>query len=83
MKLLWNRDTALLLALTGLGALLGVLHIALWLRTLRSPAAPAPLRWLAILPPITVLVGFRCGARWHSVLWCVVAVAYLVLRSQA
>jgi hypothetical protein len=83
MSVPWNRDVAFLLALTLLGASFGVVHVSLWLRTLRAPGAPALLRWLAIVPPLTAIVGFRCGKRWHSVLWCIVVAAYVVLRSYA
>jgi hypothetical protein len=80
---LWTRDTIVLGSLVLLGAAFAVLHISLWLHSLRAPALPAALRWLSWLPPLTPVAGFRSGARFLSVLWCIVAIAYLVLRTQA
>jgi hypothetical protein len=79
----WNPDTALLLSLIVSGAVWAVVHVALWLRVLHASNLPPALRWLAWLPPLTPVAGFLCGARGWAWLWCIVAVAYLVLRSQA
>ena len=65
------------------GAVLAVLHIAVWLRSLRAPKVPRALRWLSWLPPITPIAGFMAGAWFLAVLWCIVAATYVVLRSQA
>jgi hypothetical protein len=80
---LWNRDTALLLALIVLGALWAVLHVALSLRVLRLRNLPRALRWFGWLPPLTPVAGFVGGAPFWALLWCIVAAAYLVLRSMA
>jgi hypothetical protein len=80
---IWNRETVLLLSLMGTGASWVVLHVAVWLRSWRAPSVPRVLRWLSWLPPITPVAGFMAGARFLAVLWCIVAVTYVVLRSQA
>lgn len=80
---IWSRETLLLLSLIGTGACWLVLQVALWLRSWRAPTVPRVLRWLSWLPPITPIAGFMAGAWFLSVLWCIVAVAYVVLRSQA
>ena len=78
---IWNRDTLLLLALIVSGAAWAVVHVALFLRTLRLERVPAPLRWLSWLPPLTPIAGFWGGRSGWAVAWCVVAATYLVLRS--
>jgi hypothetical protein len=79
----WNRDSIVLVVLSGLFALLMVLHVFLWLRSLRASGVPKLLRWFTWLPPLACVAGFWSGARFVSVLWCVVLIAYLVLRSVA
>jgi hypothetical protein len=79
---IWNRDSQVLVSLVLLGAAFGVLHVSVCLHAMRAPALPAALRWLAWLPPLTPVAGFRCGARVLSLLWCIVVCAYLVLRTQ-
>jgi hypothetical protein len=79
----WNPHTAMLLGLVLLGAALLVLHLALVLRTLRATGLPRALRWLSWLPPVTPVAGFWCGAKLLSLLWCIVAAAYIVLRTLA
>ena len=80
---LWNRDVFVLGSLVVLFALLLVLHLFLWLHSLRAPGVPRWLRWFTFIPPLACVAGFRAGARFTSVLWLIVLVAYLVLRSQA
>lgn len=80
---IWNRDLSVLASLIALAALLVVLYVWVWLRTLRAPDAPKWLRLISWLPPVAPIVGFRWGARVASVLWFVVLAAYLVLRSLA
>jgi hypothetical protein len=80
---LWNRDTALLLALIVLGAIWAVVHVALFLKTWRLPGIPRVLRFLSWLPPLTAVAGFWGGATAWAWLWCIVGAAYLVLRSLA
>ncbi|HEX2677168.1 MAG TPA: hypothetical protein VHM19_11025 [Polyangiales bacterium] len=67
------------LVITGAAWLLA--HFAVCVRALRSPGLSPLLRLAALVPGVTPWVGFRAGARVASVLWCVFAVAYLVLRS--
>jgi len=80
---LWTRDVIVLALLVVLFALLVVLHLFLWLHSLRAPGVPRLLRVLSIIPPLAAASGFRSGARFTSVLWLIVLVAYLVLRSRA
>ena len=79
----WNRDSIVLVTLVGLFALLTVLHVYLWLDSLRGPKVPKLLRFFTWLPPLACVAGFWSGARVVPVLWCIVLIAYLVLRSQA
>jgi len=76
----WNQDTLALLALTLTAALWMLLHLALSLRAASSPGLPRWLRYLGWLPPLTLLAGYRAGAKARALLWCLVALAYLVLR---
>ena len=80
---LWNRDTALLLALIVSGAAWMVVHVFLSLRAWRLPNLPRALRWLAWLPPLTPVAGFMGGAVVWACVWCVAAVTYIVLRALA
>jgi len=75
------RDLGVFVALITLGAVLVVLHLFLWLCTLRAQSVPGLLRGLACLPPLAALIALRVGPRVASVLWFVVLVAYLVLSS--
>jgi hypothetical protein len=79
----WNRDSIVLVTLVGLFALLLVLHVYLWLDSLRARKVPKLLRFFTWLPPLACVAGFWAGARVVPVLWCIVLIAYLVLRSQA
>lgn len=78
---LWSREVGVLLALVVLGTLLVLLHLAICLRAFRSPSVPAWLRWLAWVPPLTPYAGLRARARFLSVTWLIVGLAYFVLRS--
>lgn len=78
----WNHDTVSFVALTLLAALWGVLHLALSLRTARTERLPVWLRALGWLPPLTPVAGFLSGARLRSIVWCVVAATYLVIRTR-
>jgi len=80
---LWNRDSMFLLALIVLFALLVVLHVFFWLGSLRDSAVPKLLRWFTWLPPLGCVASFWSGARVLPVVWCIVLIAYLVLRSSA
>jgi hypothetical protein len=80
---LWNRDTIFLLTLIVLGALLLVLHVALCLHALRAPGLPRLLRFFSWLPVLAPLTGFMSGAPVRALLWCIVAAAYVVLRTLA
>lgn len=79
----WNRDSMFLMALIVLFALLVVLHIFFWLRSLRDRGVPKLLRWFTWLPPLACVANFWSGSRVLPVFWCIVLIAYLVLRSQA
>ena len=79
---LWTRDSVVLLLLIGLFALLLLLHVLLWLRSLRAAAVPKVLRYFTWLPPLACVAGFWSGARLAPALWCIVLIVYLVLRSQ-
>jgi hypothetical protein len=80
---LWTWDTVSLLALIVLGALLLVLHVALALHALRAPGLPRALRYVSWLPLLAPLAGFMSGAPLMALLWCIVAAAYVVLRTLA
>jgi hypothetical protein len=79
----WNRDSIMLVSLSALFALVALLHVLLWLRSLRAAGVPKLLRWFTWLPPLACVAGFWAGARVVPVLWCIVLIVYLVLRSQA
>jgi hypothetical protein len=79
----WNRDSMTLTALIVLFALLVVLHLFFWLRSLRDSRVPTLLRWFTFMPPLACVASFWSGSRVLPVLWCIVLIAYLVLRSQA
>jgi hypothetical protein len=79
----WTRDTISLLALIVLGALLVVLHVALCLHALRAKGLPRPLRWLSWIPLLAPLAGFMSGAPLLALFWCILAAAYVVLRTLA
>lgn len=79
----WNRDSMFLSALIVLFALLVVLHVFFWLRSLRDAAVPKLLRWFTFVPPLGCVASFWSGSRVLPALWCVVLIAYLVLRSRA
>jgi hypothetical protein len=78
----WNPDTISFTALTLLAAVWGVVHLALSVRAAREQRLPMWLRALGWLPPLTPAAGFLCGARVRAVVWCVVAVTYLVIRTR-
>jgi len=80
---LWNRDSMFLSALIVLFALLVVLHLFFWLSSLRDSGVPKLLRWFAIVPPLGCVASFWSGSRVLPAFWCIVLVAYLVLRSWA
>jgi hypothetical protein len=79
----WTRDTFSLLALIVLGALLVVLHVALALHAVRARGLPRALRYVSWLPLLAPLAGFMSGAPLLALLWCIVAAAYVVLRTLA
>jgi hypothetical protein len=79
----WTRDTFSLLALIVLGALLVLLHVALAMHTVRAPGLPRALRYVSWLPLLAPLAGFMSGAPLLALLWCIVAAAYVVLRTLA
>jgi hypothetical protein len=79
----WTHDTIIFSALTVSAAIWALLHLALSLRAARSPQLPRWLRILGWLPPLTPLAGFLAGARARAIVWCIVAAAYLVLRTYA
>jgi hypothetical protein len=79
----WNHNSIVLVTLIGLFALLLLLHVYLWLDSLRARQLPKLLRFFTWLPPLACVAGFWAGARVLPVLWCIVLIAYLVLRSYA
>jgi hypothetical protein len=79
----WNRDSMFLAALIVLFAMLVVLHVFFWLRSLRDSGVPKLLRWFTWLPPLGCVASFWSGSRFLPVVWCIVLIAYLVLRSSA
>ena len=80
---LWNRDVLVLVLLVVLSALLIVVRLFLWWHSLRASGLPRWLRIFSFIPPLACVAGFRSRARFSSVVWLIVLVAYLVLRSQA
>jgi hypothetical protein len=78
-----NRDSIVLVSLIALFALVILLHVFLCLKSLRASGVPKLLRYFTWLPPLACVASFWSGARVMPVLWCIVLVAYLVLRSQA
>ena len=78
-----TRDAAVLLVLTLLLAGFMVAHLALLMRAARARQLPLPLRLFCWLPPITLVAGWRAGARAMSVVWAVLGLAYCVLRAIA
>ena len=79
----WNHNSIVLVTLIGLFALLLLLHVYLWLDSLRDRKVPKLLRFFTWLPPLACVAAFWAGARVVPVFWCIVLIAYLVLRSQA
>jgi hypothetical protein len=79
----WNHDSVVLALLIALFALIALLHVLLWLRSLRANGVPKLLRWFTWLPPLACVAGFWAGQRVVPALWCIVLIVYLVLRSQA
>jgi hypothetical protein len=78
----WNHDTISFVALTLLATLWGLLHLALSLLAARTARLPVWLRSLGWLPPLTPIAGFLSGARIRSIVWCIVAATYLVIRTR-
>ncbi len=78
-----TRDGALLLLLVVVAAVWIVVHLLLLQRTLRLTGLSRGARMLAVVPPLTVIIAWRAGARGYCVLWAVVGSVYGVLRSLA
>jgi len=76
-------DAVLLGALVLVGAAWLLCHMALLMRAARTRSLPAWLRWLAWLPPLTLLAAWRARARAGAVVWTCLGAAYLALRSMA
>lgn len=76
-----SDDLVTLLVLIAVGAGWLVAHVRLLMRVARSPRAGA-LRWLAILPPATPIVGWLCGARLLSGIWAAWGLLYVALRTR-
>ena len=83
MDALWHNDGLVLLGLIVIGALWPLWHLMLALRLLRCSTLGEGLRRWAWLPPLTPIAAYLAGMRLRAVLWCVLALAYLVLRTQA
>ena len=56
------------------------LHVLLLSAPSRSRELPRAQRWLALLPPLTPIMGWRAGARVLTSLWGVIVLAYCLLR---
>jgi hypothetical protein len=78
-----TRDAAVLLVLTLLLAGFMLAHLALLMRAARAPQLPLTLRLLCWLPPLTIIAGWRAGARVLSLIWAALGIAYCVLRAVA
>ena len=77
-----SLDVLLWLALVVTMAAWGLVHASLLVRTARMPGLTPVQRVLTVaLPPMTPVFGFRLGARRRSVLWWVLVVVYVLLRS--
>ena len=77
----WTHDTVLFTALTLTAAVWALLHLSLSLRAARAESLPTWARALGFLPPLTPVAGYLGGAKVRAVLWCIVAITYLVLRT--
>lgn len=76
-----SQDVVVFVGLVVASAGFALLHLALWLRVMRTKTLGRALRVLAVLPPITAFAGFRARAWVLCALWCMFAAAYLVLRT--
>lgn len=64
-----------------LGATVLVVHAVLYVAVFRAERSGARERVLALVPPLLPIVGWRVGLRVLSVFYCVLVVAYLILRA--
>lgn len=78
-----TRDLVMLFGLFVTGAVWGFTHLMLWAHVLRASQLPGWLRWLAWIPPIVAFAAWRAGARTGALVWVVLTLAYLCLRSMA
>jgi hypothetical protein len=76
-----HDDLGALLLLIVAGAAWLVVHVRLLMRVAREPSR-GRLRWLAILPPATPVIGWLCGARVLAALWGTFGLIYLALRTR-
>lgn len=76
-----SQDIVVFAGLVITAAAWALVHLSLWLRVRRTPTLGWALRALAVLPPVTPFAGFRARVFVRSVLWCVFAATYLVLRT--
>ncbi len=56
-------------------------HVVTLVRVLGSKDVPERWKWGSLLPPVAPFVAWQYGIRIPPVLWMVLAVAYVVLRS--
>ncbi len=81
--MIWNRDSLLLTGLVLVFAIWAWVHLTLCARVMRMAGVPKGLRVVAFVPPIAAILGYRGGLRGRAVLWWVLGVVYLVLRTAA
>ena len=61
------------------GAVLILTHWAVARRLFGDPAIGRPMRWLALVPPLTPFVAFAEGKRAAAYVWIVGLVIYVVV----
>jgi hypothetical protein len=76
-----TRDIAVLLGLIVVGASWLIVHVLLMTRVARSRVLPTRVRLLALLPPLTPLLGWAAGARALTLAWAAHGLLYCLLRT--
>ena len=78
-----NHDLFIFFGLVLLAAGWALVHLELGLHAARTRTLATTWRWLAWLPPLTPIAGYLAGARVRAVLWVVLGLGYLVLRTRS
>lgn len=82
MPAMVSLDVLLWVALVVTMAAWLLVHASLLVRTARMPGLTPVQRLMTVaVPPLTPVFGFRLGARRRSVLWWVLVIIYVLLRS--